>query len=337
MLSTRILHFSNTELFWECLSCTAREGSMVTHGYKVNSDLVVDSDGDDLKASFYNTGQDPFAIEDGAFSLWYRIVKLYTRKTLSHSSDKLAAVTGLAAMVADKENAHYKFGIWEQDIHGLTWTRATKTFQRLDAFPSWSWLSWDGPVNYQMHTEPRMNSINDAKVIGVGLDLGPGPQDNHFVLSAFFKEVRCLTMHQIGNLNAKSRAEQLGFPRHSGLHYSELHHWVKFYDSNFSVGVYDDQRNIMGIASMDYYTDRDPTGYLCLAICIGERYRDSIYSADNQCVEVATYFLLIDRDNEAKDHWRRFGLGVTREIREVSQKQSSKMFRGCHRKQFCLI
>ena len=141
MLATRILHYSHTELFWECLNCTAREGSVGTMGYQINSGLIVDSDGDDLKASLYNTGTDPFSIEDGSFSLWYRIVKLYSRKTLSHSSDKMAAVAGLAAMIADKESARYNFGLWEQDIHDLTWTKATYTAARLENFPTWSWLS----------------------------------------------------------------------------------------------------------------------------------------------------------------------------------------------------
>ena len=353
MLATRILHYSHTELFWECLTCTAREGSVGTMGYQVNSGLIVDSDGDDLKASLYNTGTDPFSIEDGSFSLWYRIVKLYSRKTLSHSSDKMAAVTGLAAMIADKEGAHYNFGLWEQDIHGLTWTRATYIAARLENFPSWSWLSWDGPVNYQIYTEPRMMSRNDAEVVPTGGDLDPRAKNNHLILSALSKKVQCLTESQIEDL-MESRAE-----RWISAWSSESHQrWARIYENDFGFNVYDEKRELLGMASIDHYTDQyehessdedsvytyksrdeDPEEYLYTAICIGERLCDPIkWSASNQhTIDVATYFLLIYPDTETKHHCKRAGLGVTREIRETSKKESSEMFRGSRRDRFCLV
>lgn len=205
MLSTRILHYSKSQLFWECLTCTAREGSFNENGYKVNSEIVVDFDGDDLKASLHNTGKDPFALEDGAFSLWLRIVKLYTRRTLSYSTDKLAAVSGLAAVIADKEKAQFWFGLFKQDVHGLSRKKARMyhsdwPVERLNGFPTWSWLSWDGPVNYRASSEPRMESKNEARVIGLGSDLILQAENSCLILSCLFMEgVRFRDVYHVKN------------------------------------------------------------------------------------------------------------------------------------------
>ncbi|KAL9603231.1 MAG: hypothetical protein Q9219_001250 [cf. Caloplaca sp. 3 TL-2023] len=340
MLSSRILHYSKNELFWECLSCTAREGSSRTNGYRVNSEIIVDSDGEDLKASLHNTGKDPFALEDGSFSLWHRIVKLYTRRTFSYPSDKLAAVSGLAAVIADKEKAQFRFGLYEQDIHGLSWTKVTNhdnrwtsPSKRLQGFPTWSWLSWDGPVNYCISSEPRMESKNDARVIGIGSNLDSEARNDSLILSCLFREeLRCLNADQTENLNAKSETEKWDSSYYGGPITSDFH-----------THVYDGQRKRLGTASIDdapvrsrSVSDQDLNRHYT-AICIGERYYRPQWDIGSM-IHVATYFLLIHCEDKTKNQWKRDGLGVTHETRRVfSGTQNSKLFGDSARKEFILI
>jgi len=49
LLSTRVLHYSNKELFWECLTCSTRESSLVERGGYVDPSSVILSEGDDFK------------------------------------------------------------------------------------------------------------------------------------------------------------------------------------------------------------------------------------------------------------------------------------------------
>ena len=340
MLPIRVLHYSRTEMFWECLTSTAREGSLDVNKNVLNSGLIVDSDGDDLKASLYITTKDPFALDGGSFSLWYRIVKLYTRKALSNLSDKVAAISGIAAMIAEKEKACYRFGIWEQDIAGLTWTIGAKKALALEYYPSWSWLSWDGPINYRIYTEPRFASKNDVEVIGTGIDLDKKAEDGHLMLCGLVKAVRCLTLFEIDKLN-KIPTEGEWVPPKA----MESYQWLRLYDDDFWIGVYDDERNLLGMASMDRHLDRyaprklGPGGDTCIAICICERFCDSITGSPNiqRTVDVATYFLLMHPEDGTHGRWKRVGLGVTREIRDTSLKESSKMFGSSSRQQICLI
>lgn len=106
LLSTRILHYSKAELFWEYLTSTARESSAGEKRSAVDSRSTVDSDGENFKRTLFNVGHDPNALEDGAFALGQRIVKLYTRHSLTRNSEKLAVVAGLATIIAASTGAN---------------------------------------------------------------------------------------------------------------------------------------------------------------------------------------------------------------------------------------
>ena len=267
-------------------------------------------------------------------------MKLYTRKALSHLSDKLAAISGIAAMVAEKEKACYRFGIFEQDIAGLTWTIGAKETRALEQYPSWSWLSWNGPINYRIYTEPRLDSKNGATIIGKDIDLDAKAKDGNLMLCGLTKPVRCLTWEQRQRLNRETKNKKWVSPDKTGPD-----QWLRLCDDDFWIDVYDDQRSIQGVASMDQYLDRyahnclGPEADTCIALCICERLRHSGTGAPTvrETVDVSTYFLLIHPEDEPHDRWKRLGLGVTREIRDVSLKEDSKMSSGSPRRRICLI
>lgn len=97
---------------------------------------------------------------------WYRIVELYSSKSLTFpEKDHIVALAGVAKEFGDllrRFSLHgrvpvttvpcgleYVSGLWAYDLHlGLLWER--KAFsgrhQRLNVYPSWSWTSVLGPV-----------------------------------------------------------------------------------------------------------------------------------------------------------------------------------------------
>ena len=134
---------------------------------------VVDSEGEDFKGALFNLGDDLYSIRDGAFVLWYRLVKQYSLRSLTRSSDKLPAISGLAAMIAKKTRRRYLAGIWEQNLHALAWSRDVQcgevhnmaAAEECRRGPSWSWTSISGPASYRFYEEKRTGSENDAKMV----------------------------------------------------------------------------------------------------------------------------------------------------------------------------
>jgi hypothetical protein len=51
------------------------------------------------------------------FTEWHSIVIVYSRRSLTKSSDKLPAISGIAAIYQEMTGASYLAGIWDTDIH----------------------------------------------------------------------------------------------------------------------------------------------------------------------------------------------------------------------------
>ncbi|SJK98413.1 uncharacterized protein ARMOST_01680 [Armillaria ostoyae] len=95
---------------------------------------------------------DPLADNEMA-TAWYNMLSLYIPRTLTHSRDRLVALSGIA------EQFHrfwlhnrYFAGLWEHQLPGaLLWKSSggEECCSRPDGYraPSWSWASIDGEVN----------------------------------------------------------------------------------------------------------------------------------------------------------------------------------------------
>ncbi|GAB1210565.1 hypothetical protein APSETT445_009360 [Aspergillus pseudonomiae] len=92
---------------------------------------------------------------------WRQMVQTYTRRTLTYAAeDKLPAISGLAAVFEEGFPGHhlgpYLGGIWRCDLYrGLLWYRVGNSIgpdRRIDG-PSWSWASWDGPIDFEFEDD----------------------------------------------------------------------------------------------------------------------------------------------------------------------------------------
>ncbi|KAH9221141.1 heterokaryon incompatibility protein-domain-containing protein, partial [Leptodontidium sp. 2 PMI_412] len=138
LLSLRVLHYSNHQIFWECGQLSASEDWL--DGVPPRPVPKIDP--------FYPKYILPHII-------WAKVVKLYTRATLTYSTDRLVAISGIAAQFQPKIRSKYLAGLWEFSIAtDLLWrvenTDDLETVypkRELQARPSeyiaptWSWAS----------------------------------------------------------------------------------------------------------------------------------------------------------------------------------------------------
>lgn len=138
ILATRVIIFSSTELQWICKGSRTCEAN---HGDSNQQDLTVY----DLTSA------------SETYAFWHRLVKEYSRRHLSYTSDKLPALAGVASIAASLINAadgSYLAGLWQGNLlQDLCWERhlweivpwrATKEWRA----PTFSWASVEGNVLY---------------------------------------------------------------------------------------------------------------------------------------------------------------------------------------------
>lgn len=146
ILSPRVLHFGTTQIFWECPSMTANEvfpagfhHSMYVPPTKYS--IPVDREP--------NT---PLRNEH-FYGLWKDIVQIYSRGGLTHKSDKLIAISGLAVRFQTLLQDEYLAGLWKNSLpRQLLWKVSHEceiTGLPVESrAPSWSWASLDAPVDF---------------------------------------------------------------------------------------------------------------------------------------------------------------------------------------------
>ena len=125
LLPARNLHFTPTQLVWECHKRTACE----SFPKKFPTSLIDDPE-DFLKK------------RPVTYALWKFIVEHYAARDLTYSKDKMVAISGLARIIQDQTGDKYIAGMWRKNLEfQLCW----ESFggQRVIGYqaPTWSWAS----------------------------------------------------------------------------------------------------------------------------------------------------------------------------------------------------
>lgn len=312
LLSTRILHYSASEMFWECKTCSVREGSALEHCEAVDSRSLGSFEGDDFKRVLQHIDNDPHSPQNGAFVVWYRLVRQYTRRSLSRSSDKLPAISALATLFATITGFSYIVGLWADDPQGLLWLKDVKngapkkwTYQTRPRelqgclAPSWSWAGTDGPIVFAPYEEERCFSPNDPKIVKHSVE-PQGPTKFGSVLGG------SLTLRALSK-NVQCRASNTRTGSHFPLSERQrIFYMVGIPSRRYPLTIHDEVGDQFGIGVCEDLTlDNFPCE--CTALWIGE------YNYDGATPAKAVYFLLIVPDEKEPDKWRRIGLGVTKD------------------------
>ncbi|ETN38685.1 uncharacterized protein HMPREF1541_06722 [Cyphellophora europaea CBS 101466] len=138
-LAKRTLHFTRTELLWECQQMCCSEvfpkGLPATMTAPAGKDSV----------EFFNK-----RTHHQRHGNWHQLVNLYSRGRLSYTSDKLLAVSGLAKQYMSRNRlreADYLVGLWKPQLpQALLWRTDRGKRPLKYRAPSWSWASIEGDI-----------------------------------------------------------------------------------------------------------------------------------------------------------------------------------------------
>lgn len=192
-LAPRVIHFGSKQLVWEC-----REKFLCErHPLGLPSSLH----GDDFviyKGAFC----DDQILDSAYHHYWDQLVRTYTRCSLTKSSDKTVALSGIVRYVQAKIRDEYIAGMWRGTLaQSLVWfvRRADqKSSSRPLPYraPTWSWLSVDGSV--VAHGYAWTDDCLHVRVLEVDMDyLTPdktGPiESGVMLLAGHLRQIQVLT------------------------------------------------------------------------------------------------------------------------------------------------
>lgn len=169
VLSPRVLHFSEHQMFWECLELRASETFPL--GIPRNKSTKLSSHTYSLRHELIKY-DDPMRQR---LALWGRYLQEYSRGYLTFpEQDKLVVISGLARTLGSGDE--YCAGLWRQDLASqLMWSVAkderpsTKAPERDPRAPSWSWASFCSPV-YEGITSMGSNANTLIKIVNIDLE-----------------------------------------------------------------------------------------------------------------------------------------------------------------------
>lgn len=162
LLSPRIVHFAENQLYFECFEFRASE----RFADGIPERLLTSSHRDVLPRSL----GDPAT--KNLIPIWDNIVSTYTALALTYDSDRMVAVSAIARHLSDliPDCGSYLAGLWEHNLLGqLCWsTSANATRAEAYRAPSWSWVSVGGNVSphfFDLENTPRQKARAIASVI----------------------------------------------------------------------------------------------------------------------------------------------------------------------------
>lgn len=156
LLATRVIHYTQTELVWECWSyigCECGDLQNPQTGWP-----EFDGGGKNLKTKYGEVAR--WGNDNDRLKLWHNICAQYNARQLTYPTDRLPALASIAKRMHKQELlGDYLAGIWEYTLpKGLFWwsdtthltpcssRNATHWRDKTHNIPTWSWLSIEGRV-----------------------------------------------------------------------------------------------------------------------------------------------------------------------------------------------
>lgn len=147
MLATRVVHFTEGEMIWECSSmCTCECGHLETasprtwrqtHGLS-NLDRTT---------------------ETQRASLWHELALSYQNRLLTKDKDRLSALSGLAHRFQSDSLGQYVAGLWTNFIISMMLWEVKKGRKTTEyVAPSWSWASIQGTFQSRLSSNEAIEA-----------------------------------------------------------------------------------------------------------------------------------------------------------------------------------
>lgn len=213
ILPHRVLHYTATELVWECNTKTAWEGMLpvfeTEHLLNAGSDDPLISTLDNSKALIAIMNSAVFdGRVDSVYALWHETLEDYTRRKMTFDRDKITAIGGIASVISQRTGDTLISGLWENDVlRSLLWRVVDSSVEVKPtalSMPSWSWAKTHGLIfcgnleNEGMIAEVDNSQMRQGKLVVTGRCEG--------ISSKLIEEIRY-------NNGEKAQGESLKFER----------------------------------------------------------------------------------------------------------------------------
>ncbi|KAM0344809.1 hypothetical protein ACHAPU_007187 [Fusarium lateritium] len=163
ILPRRIVHFTSHELLWECIDCLKCECMEVDQAPSRgdSQDLI-------RQGHFFR-----LYVKDSSNKLhtvWLSLLEEYHQLALSHESDRLPALSGLASLWCSRGAGTYLAGLWQDNIlNSIMWTSpcygsSIKPWQTYRG-PSWSPFA----LGYVTHDQKPISAIFEFSTGAYGI------------------------------------------------------------------------------------------------------------------------------------------------------------------------
>ena len=172
LLSSRVLYFGTKRMYLECFTNVRFENCHYPINWQYQSVGMVE------KQLIGRLGSLP-----KYFQYWRNLVTTYSETCLTHATDKLPALSGLASEFQQETKTEYLAGIWKEDIsRQLVWyvfffideTPLPMISASDYIAPSWSWASAKLPVQFinSLYSNKFHSGLEliDSEVIRAGSD-----------------------------------------------------------------------------------------------------------------------------------------------------------------------
>ncbi|KAH9217423.1 heterokaryon incompatibility protein-domain-containing protein [Leptodontidium sp. 2 PMI_412] len=147
ILSPRVVLFYKDQISWDCKS------KLINSNGPLNSILERSEDTPGRYTEFI-ASNDPSLSEVARNSkymaYWRRSIEFYTRRNLTHQTDILKAISGLAQLIHSKTMDVYCAGMWLSDIYPHLFWHSGWVHRKSNTTiaPSWSWASNSGTIKF---------------------------------------------------------------------------------------------------------------------------------------------------------------------------------------------
>jgi len=171
MLSPRLLHFTQNQIFWDC--CTTSACETLPTGLPLPLDRLAATDRHWRgRLSFTKDGTSKTLSgpidNESSDGFWLSAVQYYTSCNLTNQGDKSVAIWSVAKILRDIFQESYAVGMWSNNLEEqLAWrVKNVKKSERpwdLSSLPSWSWTSVKGSILPQHRITRRTYRVKDPK------------------------------------------------------------------------------------------------------------------------------------------------------------------------------
>ncbi|KAK8102131.1 heterokaryon incompatibility protein-domain-containing protein [Apiospora sp. TS-2023a] len=170
VLSQRILHYNTRQIYYECNHGLVGEDGCRQQRLFCSLDVLFGSEayGADKNHETEPERSDK-SNKNEMFCLWDSLVWMWGRRTLTKSTDRLPATSGLSKLFQKHLRCQYVAGFWSDSlIQNISWRALGDAKSPVQGVgPSWSWVSYPGIAGN--HSDTPRRSI--ARVLEWQVDL----------------------------------------------------------------------------------------------------------------------------------------------------------------------